>query len=45
MVAQDYDADLKQATEHSTIEKKYALPSGEPLYLKEERIMCPELLF
>jgi hypothetical protein len=34
-VAQDYDAEFKQATEHSTIEKKYSLPGGEELYLKE----------
>lgn len=36
---------MKQATEHSTIEKKYQLPGDKPLTLKEERIKCPEVLF
>lgn len=45
MVAQDYDAEFKQATEHSTIETKYDLPGDKVIILKEERIRCPELLF
>lgn len=45
MVAQDYDAELKSAMDHSTIEKIYKLPSDKPLHLKEERIRCTELLF
>jgi actin-related protein len=45
LVAQDFDAELKQATEHSTIETRYSLPGDKPLILKEERIKCPELLF
>jgi len=44
-VAQDFDAELKQATEHSSIEKVYKLPGEKPLILKEERIKCSELLF
>jgi actin len=45
MVAQDFDAELKSATEHSSIEKIYKLPGDKPLHLKEERIKCTELLF
>lgn len=45
MVAQDYDAEYKQATEQSTIEKTYSLPGEKLLTMKEERIRCPELLF
>ena len=45
MVAQDFDAELKQATEHSSIETRYMLPGDKPLILKEEIIRCPELLF
>ena len=40
-VAQDFDAELKQATESSKIEKKYQLPGDKPLILKEERIKLP----
>ena len=44
-VAQDFDAELKQATEHSNIEKTYVLPGEKNLIMKEERIKCPEVLF
>ena len=45
IVTQDFDAELKQAMEHSTIEKKYPLPGDVMLTLKEERIKCAELMF
>ena len=45
MVAQDFDAELKQATENTGNEKRYNLPGDKPLILKEEQIKCPELLF
>jgi len=45
IVAQDFDAELKSATEQSSIEKIYKLPGDKPLHLKEERIKCTELLF
>lgn len=45
IVALDFDADLKNATEHSSIEKRYKLPGEKELVLKEERIKCTELLF
>ncbi len=44
-VAQDYDAEMKSASEQMTIERKYMLPGDKPLYLKEERLRCPEVLF
>lgn len=45
-VAQDYDAELKQAHENSSkTERIVSLPSGEKLSINEERIKCPELLF
>ena len=44
-VAQDFDAELKQATEHGQGERTYELPNGKPLVLREERIKCPEVLF
>lgn len=45
IVAQDFDAEMKAASENQTIERKYMLPGDKPLYLKEERLKCPELLF
>lgn len=46
IVAQDYDAEMKSAQEPtSKIERKYMLPGDKPLYLKEERLRCPEILF
>lgn len=45
IVAQDFDAEMKAAQEQSTIERKYTLPGDKPLYLKEERLRCPEVLF
>ena len=43
-MAQDYDAELKQAGENSEIERVIELPLGK-MTLKEERIRCPEMLF
>ena len=45
IVAQDYDAEMKAAQEHGSIERKYMLPGDKPLILKEERLRCPEILF
>jgi len=36
---------MKAASEQQTIERKYMLPGEKPLYLKEERLRCPEVLF
>jgi actin-related protein len=44
-VTQDFDAELKQATEHNKISEKYALPGGDTIELNKERIQCPELMF
>lgn len=44
-VAQDFDAEMKAASEQTNIEKKYVLPGDKVIHLKEERIKCPELLF
>ena len=44
-VTQDFDAELKQATEHSKISEKFPLPGGDHIELREERIKCPELMF
>ena len=45
LVAQDYDAEYKQSTEHNTNYVKVNLPGEKEIILKEERIKCPELLF
>lgn len=45
LVAQDYDAEMKAAQEQAHIERKYLLPGDKPLFLKEERLRCPEILF
>ena len=44
-VAQDYDAEMKAASEQSSIERSYELPGQKPIILKEERLRCPEILF
>lgn len=43
-VAHDYDAQLKQARDNGETDK-YTLPGGQKISIKEERLMCPELLF
>ena len=44
-MALDFDAELKQAQEQSSIERIYTLPGDKPLKLKEELIRAPDLLF
>lgn len=45
-VAIDFDAEMKQAGEaNSQSERKYRLPGGNYITVKEERLKCPELLF
>jgi hypothetical protein len=46
-VALDYDAEMKQANEVSNTdaERKYCLPGGHWITVREERLKCPELLF
>lgn len=46
-VALDYDAEMKQANELSNTdaERKYDLPGGHSIVVREERLRCPELLF
>ena len=43
-VAIDFDAQLKEAREKPG-DEKYTLPRGTKISIKEERLMCPELLF
>ena len=45
VVAQDFDAELKTAQEHKGQETKYVLPGDKTIFLKEERIRCPEIHF
>ena len=45
-VAIDFDAEMKNANEmKSNSERKYCLPSGHYVTIREERLKCPELLF
>lgn len=45
-VAIDFDAEMKNANEmNSSSERKYCLPSGHYVTIREERLKCPELLF
>lgn len=44
-VAQDFDAELKSATEHTQQGRTYKLPGDISLPIKEEQIKCTELLF
>jgi actin beta/gamma 1 len=44
-VAIDFDAQLKEAREKTADNDKYTLPGGQKISIKEERLMCPELLF
>ncbi len=43
-VAQDFDAEMKQAQEQSSIQRSYKLADGN-IVLSQERIRCPEFLF
>lgn len=45
-VALDFDAEMKQANEpNSNAERRYQLPGGAHVVVREERLRCPELLF
>jgi actin len=44
-VAQDYEAELDEATKSSDIEKSYELPDGQVITIGNERFRCPEVLF
>ena len=44
-VAQDFDAEIKQAQEQSSLQKNIELPTGQKITIGEERIKCPEFLF
>ena len=44
-VAQDFDAELKQAQESSKAVKEVTLPNNAKLVLKEELIRTPDVLF
>ena len=43
-VAQDFDAELKNASDQSSVKVTYKLPKGE-IELDKQRIEVPELLF
>jgi len=44
-VAEDYENELKLATESSTVERQYELPDGQVITIGNERFRCPEVLF
>jgi actin, other eukaryote len=44
-VAEDYDAELKKASESTEIEKSYTLPDGNVCKFSVQRFKCPEFLF
>jgi actin-related protein len=44
-VALDFDAEMKSATESSSIEKTYELEDGNVITVGSERFRCPEALF
>jgi len=44
-VALDYDEELSQVDNSSTMEKQYELPDGQVITVASERFRCPEALF
>merc|ERR1719337_113967 len=44
-IAEDYDSELKAASESSDKEKTYELPDGNIITVGNERFRCPEVLF
>lgn len=44
-VALDYEAELRESTENSSIYKAYELPDGRMITIGNARFRCPEYLF
>lgn len=44
-VAEDYEAELKKASESTEVEKSYTLPDGNVCKFSVQRFKCPEFLF
>jgi len=44
-VAEDYEKELANASQNSSLEKEYELPDGQVITVAEERFQCPEALF